>query len=90
MNTARIEGRVKFFNAEKGFGFVRNPFGADQKDIFLHVTEIPPGISLNPGDVIAFNTKQTRKGTVATQVELIKRAEMKTQQRREQYAHADL
>lgn len=88
MNQARIEGRVKFFNAEKGFGFVRNPV-TEQQDIFLHISEIPQGVTLNPGDLVAFGTKQTRKGTVATQVELIRRADAKTE-RRTHHADAQL
>lgn len=84
MNTARIEGRIKFFNNEKGFGFVRNPLGGEEKDFFLHASEVPPGVVLQPGDLVAFQTKQTRRGTAATAVELLKRAE--TKPRRE---HAD-
>lgn len=87
MNTARIEGRVKFFNQEKGFGFVRNPVG--DTDFFLHASEVPPGVTLNPGDLVAFITKQTRRGTSATQVELIKRAEAAAAKERRSYADAD-
>lgn len=83
MSSARYEGRVKFFNKDKGFGFI--VFG--DQEIFVHATSLPPGVIVDKGDVVGFTTKQARKGMQADAVELIRKAAVKT--RREQYAHAD-
>lgn len=70
----RAEGRVKFYKEDKGFGFIRNPIDPT-KDIFFHVTELPPGITLHGGDLVAFEMKQSRRGMVAAKIELMKRAD---------------
>lgn len=66
-----VQGRVKFFCFEKGFGFVRNSEG----DIFIHISELPHIYQPMPGDLIEYAAKQTRKGTVATHIKLISRSD---------------
>ncbi len=66
-----VQGRIKFFCFEKGFGFVRNPEG----DIFIHISELPHLYQPMPGDLIEYATNQTRKGTVATHIKLISRSD---------------
>jgi len=57
MNT----GTVKWFNSEKGFGFITNDDGSD--DVFVHFSAIQSDgyKSLNEGDKVTFNTEQDPK-----------------------------
>ena len=45
------EGKVKFFNQNKSYGFVA---GDDGKDYFVHSSGIAPGIYLKEGDKVSF------------------------------------
>jgi CspA family cold shock protein len=48
-------GTVKFFNAQKGFGFIQPETG--EKDVFVHISAVErAGLStLNEGQKIAFD-----------------------------------
>ncbi|WP_320816192.1 cold-shock protein [Flavobacterium sp.] len=61
-------GTVKFFNEEKGFGFITND--ETGKDIFVHASGLRVD-SLNEGDKVQFEEEEGRKGIVAGQVEVI-------------------
>ena len=61
-------GTVKFFNEEKGFGFITND--ETGKDIFVHATGLRVD-SLNEGDKVQFEVEEGRKGIVAAQVVVI-------------------
>lgn len=61
-------GTVKFFNEEKGFGFITND--ETGKDIFVHATGLRVD-SLNEGDKVQFEEEEGRKGIVAAQVVVI-------------------
>ncbi|MEJ2544745.1 MAG: cold shock domain-containing protein, partial [Calditrichaceae bacterium] len=39
-----MEGKIKWYNPIKGFGFI---VGEDGKDIFVHQTDIPTNVELN-------------------------------------------
>ncbi len=59
------QGTVKFFNPEKGFGFIK-----DQKDgseMFVHATGLIDEIK--EGDEVNFNVKEGKKGLNAVDVE---------------------
>lgn len=58
-------GKVKFFNSEKGFGFITPDDGS--KDIFVHVSEVEAG-SLDDGDSVEYEVGEGRKGPCATGV----------------------
>lgn len=45
----QFSGRIKFFNTEKGFGFIEDD-DAEQPDIFFHVSRFPLGYLPNEGD----------------------------------------
>ena len=62
-----LQGKVKWFNAEKGFGFI---VGEDGKDIFVHFSVInQEGYkSLAEGDVVTYEVKETERGPQATNV----------------------
>jgi len=63
----RKEGRVKWFNEVKGFGFIEQN---GQKDIFVHYKEIDceGRRSLLEGQLVAFDIGETDKGVQATGV----------------------
>jgi len=63
-------GTVKFFNAEKGFGFISVPQG---EDVFVHFSNIQgEGYrSLTEGQAVEFEVGAGRKGPEATNVRLI-------------------
>ena len=47
-----MEGKVKFFNRVKGFGFIT---GDNGKDYFVHYSGITPGTFIREGDVVSFD-----------------------------------
>lgn len=60
-------GTVKFFNAEKGFGFISRDQGAD---VFVHYSNITGSgyKTLNEGQKVEFDVAPGRKGDEATNV----------------------
>jgi len=64
------KGTVKWFNAEKGFGFITTDSG---KDIFVHFSAIQgDGFkSLDEGQNVSFDITQGNKGDQATNVNRI-------------------
>ena len=60
-----MKGKIKWYNARKGFGFI---LGEDGKDIFVHRSEIPDGVYLNEEDPVEYETEDTEKGTQAKNV----------------------
>ncbi|MFF5447100.1 cold-shock protein [Streptomyces sp. NPDC012888] len=63
-------GTVKWFNAEKGFGFIEQDSGPD---LFVHFSEIQgTGYrSLAEGQRVQFEQAQGAKGPQATQVQAV-------------------
>ena len=58
-------GKVKWFNEEKGFGFIEPQDGG--KDIFVHHTGLQDR-PLNEGDEVEFEIGEGRKGPCAVDV----------------------
>jgi CspA family cold shock protein len=63
-------GTVKFFNVEKGFGFISREQG---DDVFVHYSNIQGDgyKSLNEGDRVEFDVGPGRKGEEAQNVRVI-------------------
>jgi CspA family cold shock protein len=61
-----VTGTVKWFNAEKGFGFIAS---ADRGDLFVHVRALAEGrTSLNAGEQVYFTIRETPRGPEAANV----------------------
>lgn len=63
---AKSTGTVKFFNTQKGFGFITPDNGG--KDLFVHANNIQGGGSLHEGQKVEYVEGQGRKGPEATEV----------------------
>jgi CspA family cold shock protein len=66
-------GTVKFYNTQKGFGFIAQDTGG--KDTFVHATALErSGIgTLNEGDKVSFELETGRDGKIsATSLKLLR------------------
>jgi CspA family cold shock protein len=61
-------GTVKFFNENKGFGFITPPEG---DDVFVHVSNIVGGDTLKEGQSVTYETAPGRKGPEAVNVQAV-------------------
>jgi CspA family cold shock protein len=61
------EGTVKFFNNDKGYGFIKPSDSSD--DLFVHESGLIDEIREN--DKVQFEVEQGRKGLNAVNVELM-------------------
>ncbi len=64
------QGTVKFFNSEKGFGFISREGG---DDVFVHFSNIQGSgyKSLDEGQLVEFDVAPGRKGEEAQNVRVI-------------------
>lgn len=61
------KGTVKFFNEEKGFGFIKDTESG--KEFFVHVTGLVDKVKED--DEVSFDLAEGRKGTIAVNVKVI-------------------
>ena len=66
----RIVGKVKWFNASKGYGFIERQGGSD---VFVHYTAIQTEVyrTLQEGQEVEFVIEQGAKGLQAAKVTII-------------------
>ncbi|MFH1769978.1 MAG: cold shock domain-containing protein [archaeon] len=62
-----MNGKVKFFNEMKGFGFIT---GEDGKDYFVHQTGLGEGVTLKEEDEVTFEVVEGDRGPKAEKVVL--------------------
>ncbi len=64
----KMVGTVKWFNAEKGFGFIEREGG---EDVFVHFSAIATDgyRTLNEGQQVEFETEQGQRGLQAKNVQ---------------------
>ncbi|MGH3738883.1 MAG: cold-shock protein [Micromonosporaceae bacterium] len=62
-------GRVKWYDVEKGFGFLTRDDGGD---VFVHKGALPSGVDeLQPGQRVDFGVVESRRGDQALSVKLL-------------------
>lgn len=62
-------GVVKFFDAEKGFGFVANDEGGE---VFMHISSLPAGTTtVKPGTRVEFGVADGRRGLQTLSVRIL-------------------
>jgi len=61
-------GKVKWFDAERGFGFLATDEG---EEVFLHASALPEGTTVKPGDKVEFGVADGRKGKQALSVRVL-------------------
>jgi cold shock CspA family protein len=65
-----MEGRVKWFSKDKGYGFIT---GLDNIDRYFNESSVEGGETPNNGDVVSFDEKQGLKGPQAIDVKILGR-----------------
>lgn len=60
-----MNGKVKMFNAQRGFGFIT---GDDGKDVYVHSSAVQGGATLNPGDAVEYEVEAGERGPRAKNV----------------------
>ena len=65
-------GKVKWYDAEKGFGFLASD---DGEDVFVHASALPPGVdALTPGSRVDFGIVDGKRGKQALSVTVLEAA----------------
>ena len=66
-----INGKVKWFNSTKGFGFIER--GDNEKDVFVHISAVKnAGMDgLDEGQAMTFEVEESPKGPNAVNLQKI-------------------
>jgi len=63
-----MNGKVKFFNESKGFGFI---ISENNDEYFMHITGINDGVTLSENDEVSFDTEEGDRGIKAVNIFLV-------------------
>lgn len=63
-----MNGKIKWYRKEKGFGFIT---GEDNRDYFVHHTSLPEGIDNIDNRSVNFEKKDTDRGKQAFNVKFV-------------------
>ncbi|GAA3942073.1 cold shock domain-containing protein [Microbacterium soli] len=61
-------GKVRFYDDEKGFGFIASD---DGRDVFLHASALPAGVSVRKNTRVEFGLADGRRGPQALSVRVL-------------------
>lgn len=61
-------GKVRFYDEEKGFGFISSDEG---QDVFLHATALPAGATVKAGTRLEFGIADGKRGPQALSVRVL-------------------
>ncbi|APC95235.1 cold shock domain-containing protein [Francisella tularensis subsp. novicida] len=78
MSDSRYTGTIKFYNSEKGYGFIFD--NESEKDLFFNIGSWKNPSVPSAGDDVEFDIIQAKKGDKATNVKLIKSKQDKKQE----------
>ena len=61
-------GKVRFYDEEKGFGFIQ---GDDGQQVYMHASVVPDGADIRPGTRLTYSVAEGRRGPQALSVEIV-------------------
>jgi CspA family cold shock protein len=61
-------GKVRFYDAEKGFGFIQ---GEDGQQVYLHATVVPDGADIQTGTRLEYSVADGKRGPQALSVRVL-------------------
>jgi len=61
-------GRLKWYDHERGFGFITSD---DGEDVFVHTNALPVGVVVKPGMKLEFGVADGRRGRQALNVSIV-------------------